>query len=159
MKKLKVNNAATMYALVLFFLSSCIRYNVETWPCACDGVEKEVASFVSGAHPGFNNYKNVEIRLVDYIGMDNGNRIAGLTKYSERLILLDTTTRKWQYDREALVWHELGHYILNREHNDNITWVGEHYIPESVMAYKQYILLAQQPEYIQEYYLHELWNN
>ena len=91
--------------------------------------------------------------------MDNGYRIAGITKYGERLILLDTTTRKWHYDKEALVWHELGHYILHREHNDNMAWVGEHYIPQSVMAYKQYILLDQQPEYIKEYYLHELWNN
>ena len=132
---------------------------METWPCDCAGVDKEVQSFLDGAPEGFNNFKRLEIRLVGYIGEYNGKSIAGLTKHDKHLILLDTTSRRWIHDREAMVWHELGHYVLHREHNENKIWVGEYYIPETVMSMTHYILLNQRPAYIKAYYLEELWHN
>ena len=158
MKPFKQKISAIVCFVIFSMICSCNQFDFESWPCDCSVVEKEVQSFVEGAPPGFNNYKPLEIRLVSYIGQVNGNRIAGITKHSKKLILLDTTQRKWRVDRDALVWHELGHYVLGRAHNENEVWVSEFFIPESVMSNK-YIYLDQKPAYIKEYYLDELWHN
>jgi hypothetical protein len=158
MKNFKKKLYAIGWLILLIMICSCRRFDVETWPCDCSVVDEEVQSFVEGAPPGFNNYKPLEIHLVSYIGKVNGNRIAGITKHSKKLILLDTTQRKWREDREAMVWHELGHYVLGRGHNENEAMIGEFFIPESVMS-NDYIFLDQKPAYIKEYYLEELWNN
>lgn len=44
----------------------------------------------------------------------------GLTVYSTNSVFIDTTSSCWGIDKRELVFHELGHFILHRSHDNEI---------------------------------------
>ncbi len=60
-------------------------------------------------------------------------------------------------EREHLMFHELGHCILNLEHNNKMVPVGIYSIPESIM----YLYMFDDNMYVpnREYYLRDLFLN
>ena len=115
----------------------------------------EVQEFVNAA-PYWVNWKPVRIQLVDTILYKRP--CVGLTKHAKGLILLDTTEGKWIIDRQALVWHELGHYLLGREHENELILMEGEMVPKSLMHYNQWILIDHHPQSWTDYYLDELFN-
>jgi hypothetical protein len=82
------------------------------------GVEKELepivdSFFAEAKKRGLGNLRpNVlNVRLQSIPGKAQGRTIT-LTN----TILIDPNSEGWKYNREALVYHELGHLILNRDH-------------------------------------------
>lgn len=142
--------------LIVVLLGCQDTFNDNDWTCDCEGVEVEVQQFVNAA-PDWVNWKPLRIELVDTIISNNPRAVVGLTIHADGLILLDTTSGKWILDRQALVWHELGHYLLNREHDNEMIEVDGQSIPKSVMHYNQWILIDRQPQSLKDYYLDELF--
>jgi hypothetical protein len=78
----------------------------------------------------------------------------GVTSYRYREMKIDSSSYRWKNYPESLIFHELGHLLLHREHNDERI----DYNPTSIMDSQEI------PEYelgradLREYYLNELFN-
>lgn len=78
----------------------------------------------------------------------------GVTSHRYREMRIDSSSYRWKNYPESLVFHELGHLLLHREHNDHRI----EYNPTSIMDSQEI------PEYelgradLREYYLDELFN-
>lgn len=78
----------------------------------------------------------------------------GVTTYNIKQIKIDSSSYRWKNYPESLIFHELGHLLLRREHNDHRV----DYNPTSIMDSQEI------PEYevgrpdLREYYLNELFN-
>ena len=74
-------------------------------------------------------------------------------------IYIDTTSLNWQhsdYTREMLVFHELGHCLLNREHKEDLLENGNY---ASLMRSDKGVLYGSRlNSYKRAYYLDELFN-
>ncbi|MBK8444937.1 MAG: hypothetical protein IPL35_16680 [Sphingobacteriales bacterium] len=91
-----------------------------------------------------------------------GNEAAGLchfgTKNSSPFVELDTTSNNWTAganSRELLVFHELGHCLLNRQHKEDLLPNGQY---ASLMKAGGDILYADFSNYKRDYYLDELFH-
>ena len=78
----------------------------------------------------------------------------GVTSYKHQELKIDSSSYRWKNYPESLVFHELGHLLLHREHNDHRI----EYNPTSIMDSQEI------PEYelgrtdLRDYYLNELFN-
>lgn len=126
--------------LVLIFLltlTSCKKYTLDYWPVVYPPeVEYQINLFLDYAPPGIKT-KPLTIILTDKIYY-KGNRVLGLTSISDKTIYLDTTSMSWKYSRTTLVLHELGHYVLNRDHLNDTTTILDtwHGYPASFMYFE-----------------------
>lgn len=127
----------TVYALfALLFLSCCHTYDLEEWPINYPPeVEAPVNLFIDYA-PEWVEAKPLTIVLTNEL-RSNGRKVCGLSSHRMNKILLDTTSHAWKYSKQTLVLHELGHYVLKREHTHDTTtiydtWKG---FPISLMHY------------------------
>ena len=77
----------------------------------------------------------------------------GVTSYRYRELKIDSASYRWESHPESLIFHELGHLLLRREHNDHRI----DYNPTSIMDSQEI------PEYelgrsdLREYYMDELF--
>lgn len=76
------------------------------------------------------------------------------TSHRYRQVIIDSSSYKWKNYPESIVFHELGHLFLRREHDNNRV----NYNPTSIMDSNEI------PEYelgrpeLRDYYLDELFN-
>lgn len=140
----------------LVIMCGCIRYDAYNWICDCPyETEYAIDRFVLYA-PDDLKYKKLTIKLVDNINREDG--AVGLTVYNKKTIYLDTTSRAWKVNKEALIWHELGHYILGRgDINSSDTVVNGIRMKKSVMHFKAVDRFSNMAP-IEEYFLKELFN-
>lgn len=68
------------------------------------------------------------------------NDKCGLTVYGLSTVYIDTTSICWGINKKELVFHELGHYFLHRDHNNETFKVGIFDIPKSIMIGNGYII-------------------
>jgi len=114
---------ATLLIICLLALSCKSRKerNEETLASYPEEVRGHARFFVEqGEKHGIKiKLKGLKIILTDSIG-DPQRGINGIYKSAEHAIYLDTT--KWLYKtcREELVWHEMGHGVLKRDHVNKI---------------------------------------
>lgn len=142
-------------------IQSCKKYELDEWPINYPKeVEKEVNLFIDNA-PDWVVAKPLNIVLTNNI-KSGGIIVCGLSSHDKKAIYLDTTSYSWKNSRTTLVLHELGHYVLNREHKSDTTTIFETWkgFPVSLMHPK-----TSKPtnwnlrrEDLLNYYLHELFN-
>jgi hypothetical protein len=108
----------------LFILSSCKKYDLENWPVSYPKeVEEQMKLFLDYAPPGLRT-KPLTIKLTSELFVD-GKKVSGICSYRKNIIYLDTASVLWHSARTRLVMHELGHFVLRREHlNDTTTIFG-----------------------------------
>jgi len=118
------------------------------------------------------NTQNLSIYFEKNLKDEEGNPVFG--KYTHwsfplrlDIIKLDTMGYWWQgsigrdwkeylkYSREKVIFHELGHYLLNRREHKFDTFLGG--LPKSIMDTASISSYDQYPE-IRKYYLDELFN-
>lgn len=129
-------------------------YAFDEWICNCEGIKDELKDFVAYAPKDEILWKELEVELVDHI--PRKEIYVGLTLYSEGRILYDTSSFLWHYDRRRLVWHELGHYLLHREHTDDMIYLDGKIKPKSVM-HSSKMAGIKDNEKLKDYYLTELF--
>lgn len=127
------------------------------------GVKPYVAEFVKQARQrGITvDTTRLVIVYVDHMKDEevypvNGQYIRTYFPFREDLIQLDTTAYWWghPYAREKVIFHELGHCLLDREHNFDILPGG---LPRSIMRITKHFTYEFMTSY-RKYYLDELFN-
>ena len=83
---------------------------------------------------------------------DDGQQ--GVTSHRYREMKIDSASYKWKNYPESLVFHELGHLLLHREHNNHRV----NYNPISIMDSREIPEYELDREDLREYYLNELFN-
>ena len=147
--------------IALFLLPACHTYNLDEWPISYPPeVEEPVNLFLDYA-PDWVEAKPLTIVLTGEL-RSNGRQVCGLASHKKKKIFLDTTSHAWKYSRNTLVLHELGHYVLKREHTQDTTTLFETWkgFPVSLMHYQ-----ASKPSdwnlrrnELLDYYLEELFS-
>ena len=65
--------------------------------------------------------KPLTIKLTGHgLRSKDGILCAGLSSPKKKTIYLDTTSSHWIKSKTSLTIHELGHYVLDRHHNERI---------------------------------------
>ena len=82
----------------------------------------------------------------------NGNPAAAYYDYYTHKIYVDTTNNDFLYYKEALLYHELGHALLRREHRN--TLFADNNTPVSIMHQS---IMASLNKITNQYYLDELF--
>ena len=152
----------SLFALILLLLFSCKKdrekvYNVPT------ELEEYVNAFEAAGNVRGEDL-NIDDLIVEYgfnLELD-GTEAAGICNFetndSAPIIELDTTSENWQaheHSKETLIFHELGHCILNRQHTNSL-------LPNN--NYKSIMKASGEPVYAEfclfkkDYYLTELFN-
>ncbi len=113
------------------------------------------------------NADNVSMYITDSITtstpfLTNVGYYAGLAVPDKRAILVDTTTLIWKLNPETLVFHELGHLLLNRRHDNAwFTRIGldGDSIPKSLMHESRSYFYGEKHVILREYYIDELFDS
>ena len=137
---------------------------MDTWNITYPAeLEEEIMLFKEHAPPGLKA-KPLTIVLTGHgLRSEDGNLCAGISSPKRKAIYLDTTSTHWIESKTSLTWHELGHYVLDRRHDERFfihPLFPEITIPESVMTIEPEPtdqLLDEKP-FLQEYYLNELFS-
>lgn len=139
------------------------KQNLDVWKIEYPAeLEYQVSLFKQHAPPR-QRARELTIVLTGHgIRTQDGMLCAGLSSKKDQKIYLDTTSTHWMFTRTALVLHELGHYVLDRKHNQRSfyhTSKPDLRIPESVMTTEpelkeEYI---RDNQVIEDYYLNELF--
>jgi hypothetical protein len=125
-----LTNSGVKLIVLLGLLTSfsCKKYDLENWSVSYPKeVEEQMNLFLDYAPQGIQA-KQLTIKLTDELFVD-GKKVSGLCSGRKKTIYLDTTSMLWHSARTRLVMHELGHFVLRREHlNDTTTilkdWQG-----------------------------------
>lgn len=80
-------------------------------------VRDHVRSFLNHGRMYGKRFNLKKLRIV--LAGDIGDR-AGFYRHGDHIIYLDTTSMIWGKSPESLIYHELGHALLKREHNNNM---------------------------------------
>jgi len=108
--------------LILSALCSCQKYDLEHWPVTYPPeVEYQMNLFIDNAPQGLE-VKPLTIKLTSNLYLQ-GTKVAGKSSHKDNTIYLDTTSAKWKQARTSLVMHELGHYVLRRQHLHDTTTI------------------------------------
>lgn len=87
----------------------------------------------------FEKYYNDKVKTPIIFGDKFEKSVIGVCiEYNKHIKIIKINPRFWNqadtYEREALVFHELGHCELNKDHNDAIFEITDnHFIPASLM--------------------------
>ncbi len=139
--------------ITLLSLSSCLTISMDDDYQRIDPLIKPyVDSFVAEAR-----IRNVQIdisKLKISFG-DLHGEAAGRSYFDGSNMITIDPKGPWTYAPECLVFHELGHLILRREHDDS--WIG--FYPKSIMA-GPFSPFYESTAYLheREYYVDELFN-
>lgn len=125
-------------------------------------LETQVKLFKEYAPPDLKVRKLTIVLTGNAIKNSNGLFCAGLSAPREKKIYLDTTSTHWLEYKTALLMHELGHYVLDRDHFNEFhtELLGVPTIPKSVMIIRPEV----KEEYfmdrldLRDYYMNELFN-
>jgi len=157
-----MNKVFFLLGVSLLFLGACNKerpkvYNVPGL------IEPYVQSFVAEA-----NARGIDLVVDDLVveyGENlelNGTNAAGLCHYETNdvgpRIQLDTTSQNWSihpYSRELLIFHELGHCVLNLNHDNTLLANGGF---KTLMKASGEPIFAGFNEFKREYYLDYLFN-
>lgn len=113
-------------------------------------MEEHVNSFVAEGRA-----RGVDINTDDLkISFKKLDGLAGIAYHSQNEIFIDSTTVHWKKNREEVIFHELAHIYLYREHDDNLLAPKMY---KSLMTVHGTIKYARNPER-RKYYLDELFN-
>lgn len=82
---------------------------------------------------------------------------AGLTLYSTTQILIDSSSYEYSANPEALIFHELGHLYLKRDHDNQM--LEDSGIPKSIMCSVACPLYTETLSYRRQYFIDELFLN
>lgn len=130
---------------------------------AAESAETYVQKFIelSQAQSQLVSLQQLEQRQVT-VSMSKLEGLAGVCREEEdgSLHVVLNAYRWGQYtesEREVLVFHELGHCILGREHRDEVIAVGYEYIPASIMNSAGNVPNEETYLRHQVQYLHELF--
>jgi hypothetical protein len=125
---------------------------------SCTGLIDERHTYIDPAlKPYYTSFlAEASQRGFDFNGIDITMVIApletcGLTVHEKQTVYIDTTSTCWAIDKRELVYHELGHYLLKRQH-DNGLIKGR---IKSIMIGEGYIINLPAR---QKYYFDELFN-
>ena len=156
-----------MKRCILFVLISCsisgCKEQLDYWQLNYPAeVEYQVELFKQYAPPNIKAKKLTIVLTGHGLRSRDGLLCAGLSSERDRKIYLDTTSSHWLNAKTALVLHELGHYVLDREHNNqNFTHRSNpgQPIPVSVMTTTHNVRegLIIENIVLQQYYLNELF--
>lgn len=142
------------YSLILF--TSCTTFDYNSNKCDCSLIQKEFDEFVHQSKLRGVKLKNkrLEIKFVSFIE----NRVVARTYSWKNLIEFDTTLMH-DYKREQVIYHELGHFYLDRGHVDGtIENEGLEY-PISIMTQGVSIEFDLISSELKDYYFDELFYN
>lgn len=102
-----------------------------------------------------NNIENINITYREY---ENTNYIGMCTKTSSE-VSIQISHNFWSkanyYEKEQLIFHELGHCLLNREHNNDTGYYNNNFVKKSIMS--EYLLDYTLYKYYRFYYIEELF--
>lgn len=127
-------------------------------------VQIHVNNFIAEAKARGRDDITIDNLVVEYETNLNNGDAAGICTYpfddNPPHIRLDTTSASWQnnyWSREALIFHELGHCILNRRsHRDDVMLNGNY---ASLMRTRSAQFFGESLNYFKrEYYLDELFD-
>ncbi len=79
------------------------------------------------------------------------------TYFTSKKIVIKKNSSGWLMYPESLVFHELGHLLLKRDHN-NETIGGFYAYPKSIMISSEAPIFTGVHAYRREYYVNELFN-
>jgi len=83
----------------------------------------------------------------------------GRTLYETSSIIIDSSSNAWKSGmREQLVFHELGHLLLNRGHDNNFYESKPFNICKSIMSSNDSPYYEKKYSFRREYYINELFN-
>ncbi len=85
---------------------------------------------------------------------------AGVTYYNINAIVIDSTTINWAKNPEEVVFHEFGHLLLHRGH-DNGTMIetqNGNIVAKSIMSESASIKYSNDPIVKRPFYIEELFN-
>lgn len=117
---------------------------------------KQVDSFIAAAH---QQHVNVDLSILHITLADHlPDRLLGICwgmGTSIPMIFLDKVLWEQSNDlkREQILWHEMGHCVLKREHNERMKWDGypaSIMYPDSRLINDQNYYRKHKQEYIQE---------
>jgi hypothetical protein len=99
-----------------------------------------------------------KIVLVNYQLNDNGKTVEGYYDHYSNTITIDTSGFQWKNNKEATLFHELGHGILKRGHRNGY-WIYSQ-APYSIMNGDGHLPLYNNPAFLfqRPYYMDELFN-
>lgn len=137
--------------IYVLLLTSCSTYDFDKFECDCSVIQEEIDEFLYEA-----KIRNVKIKskplkivLVDYI---KDGYIAATYRH-KGIIKFDTT---YNYDK-AVVFHELAHYLLRRDHLDGTTYFQGEEVVKSIMSTRASITMEDNPYELNQYYWDELF--
>lgn len=143
--------------LVFVILYSCMTFDYDVNRCDCGAIQVEFNQFMHQS-----KIRGVKIRKsplkVELVNSINGGG-AARTYHLKNLIRIDTTKNNWNsYLRQKLIYHELGHFYLNRNHrNGSFEFEGKR-IPISLMSQRTLINFNSSTDELKEHYWNELFS-
>lgn len=156
-----------MQRFVILFLTTlstfACKQDIDNWRITYPPeLETQIELFEEYAPPDLKAKKLTIVLTGNGIKDHHGSLCAGLSMPRKKKIYLDTTSEHWMKCKTALVLHELGHYVLEREHDDR--WLpyeifGQS-IPWSVMTIEPVVKESYMVdnEIYRDYYMNELFN-
>lgn len=109
----------------------------------------------------FEKYYNNKVKTPIIFGNDFEKSTIGVCiTYNKHIKIIQINPRFWnvanQYEKEALIFHELGHCELDKDHNDGFYQFKEHQtIPASLM--RSQLLDSNTYTTYRNYYIYELF--
>ncbi len=109
-----MNAVWTIITIIIILCTSCTHnYN----PIPSD-IEPYVSEF---EHHSKQYSKHIKLNKINFILQGNFTAHPNWSGYYyDGTVYLDTTSMHYRYNRRALVFHELGHAVLHRDHNDKM---------------------------------------
>lgn len=114
-----------MAAVIAFSLTSCRTLDerneecIENMPIEVQGYVKD---FLEEGKKRGRKIKLGRLRIfltTEYIKSKNGNQSNAQTNTLKKTITIDISTWKWKNYPKSIVFHELGHAVLGKNHSDN----------------------------------------
>jgi len=121
--------------LAIIFLSSCTTLSERNEDCI-DNMPVEVRDYVrlfikeGLEHDYKTRLRRLQIKFTDYRRFNNGHYADGWYSHQDHVIYIYKEGKMWNINPKSLLFHELGHAILKRHHQDAL---NQYNIPISVM--------------------------
>ncbi len=127
---------------------------IETYPAE---LRQEVRDFIADAKTYGN--KDIKLKKLKFYILPKPSQLCpscdGFYSHEFDAIFIDTTKYAFKYQKKVLMYHEMGHGILKRDHRNDVTITTNGTIETSIMHES----LPSSFNNHQGYYLWELFNN
>lgn len=132
-------------ALILMYLLGCTKSEIE--PSA----EPYVQNFLQECIKRGIRIHQTNIR-VKFKRLENAQ---GHTNLVTKTIFIDPYSDGWRYNPEALVFHEMGHLVLHRDHCNEVV---NKYVRSIMNSFDDPIYNTEELQDRREYYINELFD-